>query len=307
VPALFRAIRQHNLLEFGCKLFPQYGNTFTISELGRRFIVTIEPENIKTILSLQFKDYAVGYRLESFRPLLSESMFDTDGEAWARSRALIRPSFVRDQIADLNALEVLFQDLFVLLPQDGETVVDLQSLFFRYTLDSATEFLFGHSAGTLRGERLGSQLEAAFESARQATLMRGTLGRLKAFYPDPKGDEAIRTCREFANQYVDEAVRTAEKAKQITETPSSAKRIFSHELAARTDDRKVILDEAMSLLLAGRDTTASLLGNMFFMLAKNPAIWERLRDEVAFLNGRPPSYEELRQIKYVQHCVSECE
>ncbi|GIK06294.1 hypothetical protein Aspvir_001941 [Aspergillus viridinutans] len=61
----------------------------------------------------------------------------------------------------------------------------------------------------------------------------------------------------------------------------------------------------MNVLLAGRDTTASLLGNLFFMLAKKPEIWNRLRAEIASLEGRAPTYEELRGLRYVQCCINE--
>lgn len=62
----------------------------------------------------------------------------------------------------------------------------------------------------------------------------------------------------------------------------------------------------MNVLLAGRDTTASLLSNLFFTLAKNPTIWDKIRREVAILDGRAPTYEELRSLKYVQCCINEC-
>ena len=91
---------------------------------ARHAIVTVEPENIKTVLSLKFNDYGINHCLEPFKPLLGEGIFDTDGDHWASSRALIRPSFTRDQIADLMSLENLIQDLFSLLPRYGKTVMD---------------------------------------------------------------------------------------------------------------------------------------------------------------------------------------
>ncbi|KAL4871573.1 hypothetical protein BDV12DRAFT_183679 [Aspergillus spectabilis] len=287
LPGTIRALRQHRILEKGCELYRDYGNTFTITELQRQAILTIEPENIKTILSLNFKDYGISFRLAPFKPLLGEGIFDTDGEHWAASRALIRPSFSRDQVVDLTELENLIQDLFVLLPRDGETVVDLLDLFFRYTIDSATEFLFGQSVGTLK--KMQSEL--------------GTLGPLNIFYRDRKAEECNRICREFVQQFVDEAFNTVEDKKGTEE--KRHKRIFSHELAWGTPNKNRVLDELMNVLLAGRDTTTSLLSNLFFMLAKNPAIWDKLRREVASLQGRPPTYEELRSLKYVQCCVNE--
>ncbi|PKX96022.1 cytochrome P450 [Aspergillus novofumigatus IBT 16806] len=297
IPETIRALRQHKILERSVQLFRLYGNTFTVKELQKRAILTIEPENIKTILSLKFNDYGLSHRLEPFKPLLGEGIFDTDGAHWASSRALIRPSFTRDQVADLTALEDLMQDLFALLPRDGETVVDLQELFFRYTIDSATEFLFGESVGTLKKTQSELGFAHAFHYAQKAIITRGMLGPLAVFYRDQKADECNRVCREFVQRFVDEAFHAVETKRQ--------KRIFSHELAARTSYKRRVLDELMNVLLAGRDTTASLLSNLFFMLAKKPDIWDKLRAEVACLQGRTPTYDELRGLRYVQCCINE--
>jgi cytochrome P450 len=309
IPKSIRALKQHKILERGCEYFAIYGNTFTVKELHKSIIVTIEPENIKTILSLNFGHYGVKHRLEAFRPLLGEGIFDTDGDHWAASRSLIRPSFTRNQMADFATLEDLIQHLFVLLPRDGKTVVDLQDLFSRYTLDSATEFLFGQSVGSLKQIKQGPDFAEAFCYAQRNIIVRATLGQLKALYRDAKADECHRICRGFAQPFVDEAFRVNATKKAIQEQhPKTAggKRIFSHELASRTADRHRVLNESMNLLLAGRDTTASLLSNLFFMLAKNPAIWAKLRKEVACLQGCPPTYEQLKSLKYVEYCLREC-
>lgn len=311
IPSVIRAFRQHKVLEKSCERFRIYGNTFTVKELLRRAILTVEPENIKTILSLNFKDYGIGHRLEQFKPLLGAGIFDTDGAHWASSRALIRPNFSRDQVADLTSFESLIQDLFSLLPRDGETVVDLQDLFFRYTIDSATEFLFGQSVGSLKKAQSELSFAQAFNYAQEAVITRATLGPLNIFYRDQKADNCNRICREFAQQFAEDAVRAAESEKEDKKKGQPGtkrqKYIFSHELAWRISDKRRILDELMNVLLAGRDTTASLLSNLFFMLAKNPAIWNRLRREVAGLQGRVPTYEELRDLKYVLCCINEGE
>lgn len=309
LPGTICAIRQHKVLERGRGLFRVYGNTFTVKEIQRNAIVTTEPENIKTVLSLKFKDYSLSHRLEAFKPLLGEGIFNTDGEHWASSRALIRPSFAREQLADLRLLEELIQDLFGLLPRDG-TTVDLQELFFRYTIDSATGFLFGQSVRTLRIGEPEFGFAEAFHYAQNAILARATLGPvLNSVYRDQKANECNYFCRTFVQRFVKGAVHAAEVRKQDTREGDKTKRkriVFSHELASRTSDEERILDELMNVLLAGRDTTASLLGNLFFMLAKKPAIWKKLRSEVDILGNRPPTYEELQRLKYVQYCVNEC-
>ncbi|CRG92257.1 cytochrome P450 alkane hydroxylase, putative [Talaromyces islandicus] len=306
---IIQSAREHKTLEQGCERHRLLKYTFSSKQMLHNTILTSEPENIKTILSINFKHYGLGYRLEQFGPLLGEGIFDTDGDHWAMSRALIRPNFTRDQVADLASFENLIQDLFALIPRDGRTVVDLQSLFFRYTIDSATEFLFGQSVGSLRMNGSDSEFAEAFNYSQEAITMRGMLGQLHKFYRDPKADKSDRICREFAQQFVDEAVRAVQsEAKEDKKESSETKRqkyTFSHELARRTSDKRRILDELMNVLLAGRDTTASLLSNMFFMLAKHPAIWAKLRSEVASLEGRLPTYEELRNLKYLKYCMNE--
>ncbi|KAJ5761620.1 hypothetical protein N7533_003659 [Penicillium manginii] len=312
IPATIRALRENRIIARTPEFYRRFGNTHKVIGIVSKQITTIEPENIKTVLSLNFKDYRLGFRLPSFKPLLGEGIFDTDGDQWASSRALIRPSFTRDQVADLTILEDLIQDLFALLPRDGKTV-DLQKLFFQYTIDSATEFLFGQSVGTLKKSQSESDrgFAEAFYNAQEAILTRGIPFPLKLFFShdEAKAEKYNQICRKFVQQFVDKAFQAVELKKPETEKSDSdikrPRHIFSHELAARTTDRTRVLDELMNVLLAGRDTTASLLSNLFFVLAKDPAIWAKLRREVAFLEGRPPTYSELNNMKYVQCCMNE--
>jgi hypothetical protein len=67
---------------------------------------------------------------------------------WEHSRALLRPQFAREQVSDLDLEERHVKDMMRVIPmgRDGWTdVFDIKTLFFRLTLDSATEFLFGES------------------------------------------------------------------------------------------------------------------------------------------------------------------
>jgi cytochrome P450 len=281
----------------------------------KRTITTIEPENAKTTLVSKFKDYGIGHRLERLGPLVGAGIFTTDGEHWAMSRALIRPSFARDQVASLRQFEELIPGLFALIPRDGMTTVDLQDVFFRYAIDSTTKFLFGQSVGSLKlSTKSESNLAYAFNYAQEAIKMRKVLGPLSRFYRDPKADECNKICRDFVQQFVNEAICAVEldkdvKRKQILPNNFESKHqkyIFSHELARQTSDKRRILDELMNVLLAGRDTTASLLSNMFFMLAKHPGVWKKLREEVATLNCRVPTRKDLRNLVYLKSCISEC-
>ena len=142
-------------------------NSWTVEArlLGVRHIFTADPANLKAILATQFGDYGKGMPFHAeWKDFLGDSIFTTDGASWHASRQLIRPQFTRDRVSDLHCFEAHMQTLFKAIanrgPLHGEdqaiptekldgTVLDISDLFFRYTLDVATEFLLGWDVKSL--------------------------------------------------------------------------------------------------------------------------------------------------------------
>lgn len=81
--------------------------------------------------------------------------------------------------------------------------------------------------------------------------------------------------------------------------------VFLYELISQTSDIVKIRDELLNILLAGRDTTASLLSNVWFELSKRPEIVARLREDVDALDGEIPSLEQLKDMKYLRAVLNE--
>jgi cytochrome P450 len=122
--------------------------------ISTRMVITKDPENIKAVLTGQFADYGKGETFhQEWKEFLGDSIFTTDGELWSRSRQLIRPMFVRDRIVDTEIFEKHVQKLIPLLggshSPSSSKVVDVGSLFFRYTLDAATDYLLGQGTDSL--------------------------------------------------------------------------------------------------------------------------------------------------------------
>lgn len=285
-------------------------NTFLTRMLQHPMIATCEPENVKTVLSLKFKDYSFGNRYHAFAPLLGDGIFNSDGEKWANSRHLLRPNFARDQIADLEAFDRHFKLMLKKIPRDGSKV-DLQTLFFQLTIDSATEFLFNHSTNSLRMSEQDTNNEdaifaRAFQFAQEDITVRMRWSFLDPLRPNKQGKEALQICHAYIDKFVDQAVREHHADKAAGKIDDE-RYVFIKELVKQTNDKERIRSELMNILLAGRDTTAGLLSNMFFQLALQPNIWAKLRAEVASLDGRLPKYEELRNMKYLKWCLNECE
>lgn len=115
----------------------------------KRVIITREPEQIKAILATKFASFGHGpqwHRL--WRPFLGNGIFATDGQDWHRSRGLIRPMFVKDRLRNLLIFDTCTNKLLSKLPPPG-TTVDIQDLFYRWTLDTTTEFLLGENVNSL--------------------------------------------------------------------------------------------------------------------------------------------------------------
>ena len=115
----------------------------------QRFLFTADPENIKAILATQFADYGKGEPFhEDWKHFLGDSIFTTDGEMWHQSRQLLRPQFVKTRVSDLEIFETHVQRLMHLIPREGGEV-DISALFYRFTLDAATDYLLGKSVDSL--------------------------------------------------------------------------------------------------------------------------------------------------------------
>jgi cytochrome P450 len=332
-----KTAREGTLLATQLDRYKTFGETFKNRMLFDDFIITADPQNVKAMLATQFKDFGLAsIRAPYFQALMGQGIFTTDGgkltgtrspvlslmvdtfpERWHRSRSMIRPNFIREQIADLEAFERHLQIMLALIPRDG-TTVDLQPLFFAFTIDSATEFLFGRSVDALQEMKTdasptstSNSFAKAFDYAQASGMVRFRLRSLHRFYRDRKDDESIKFCHEYLKPFIESALRKRQEGEGLTKKEAEQdegrkKYVFAEELAMQTDDPVVIRDELINILLAGRDTTASLMGNMFFMLARRPDIFAKLKAEIDTLDGKPPTYETLRNLKYLKYCINEC-
>src|SRR2546423_14746649 len=77
------------------------------------------------------------------------------------------------------------------------------------------------------------------------------------------------------------------------------------EDGSRMTDRQ-LRDEAITLFLAGHETTASTLSWTWWLLAQNPAVEAKLHAELdAVLGDRAPSLDDLPRLAYTGHAITE--
>ena len=308
-----KAIKNHSVLAKSNHRFKQAGKSFGFTQLRTRFFATIDVENIQAVLSISSKSFDLGSRRrDAMAPLLGQGIFGTDGEQWRHSRAMLRPNFTKYQMRGFDMPEDHFQHLSALIPMNEQEVVDLQDLFHKFTMDTATEFLLGQAVGSLSLTKSNNfdMFSHSFKVSMEALSTAIRIGPVARLFTTREVTRAQEEVHAFVQSFIDDALRTRDeraviKLKDSNDSSSRGRYVFLHELVKVTSDPLVIRDEILSALLGGRDTTASLLSNLFFCLARDSRVWRKLREEVCRLS---PNYDqaELAGLKYTNMCISEC-
>jgi len=298
------AYHSKTLLQRTCAQYGRYGKTYSSQFMTQKVIHTIEPENIKVVLSTNFYDYGVGWRRKhAFRPLLGGSLFQIDGHAWANSRAVIQPAFSRMRVNDVSAWEGIVESFLerVMEASSDKRTVDLAPYFFQLATDLASSFIRGKT--TINSQQSEKKEEEEFLTAMKyaggGCEKRWQLGMFTFLFPMKDFYRQVEKIHKYMGKQVDEVLAVQDAA------DLGKRRDFLASLAERTKDRKVLRDEACMLFVAAGDTTGCLLTNMFFLLGRYENVWKKLRQEAKDFGAEKPTAHDLKKLKYHVNCIRE--
>ncbi|KAF7334449.1 Cytochrome P450 monooxygenase CYP63 [Mycena venus] len=327
---MIKAFKTSYVLDVYLQLFEEYQcTTLNTRILWADHIITMDQQHSKFVLSTGFGHFWRGHsqkeRMETF---LGEGIFNRDDETWKMHRNVARPFFARDRISDFDLFDSYTRrtlNLVSSLTASGQPC-EVQDLFSRFTLDAASEFLFGTDLQTLSGSlpipgktEMGPKGSAthdswgdfakSFEMAQQIITDRGRIGYLwpvfELFKDKNEGNMAV------IRAWLDPLVRRALDDKRMAEKAGInspvAEKTFMQHLADSTDDPVLIRDQLLSVLLASRDTTACLLTFVTYFMAIYPDVARKLRAEVLEHCGPhgAPTYENIRDMKYMRAVINE--
>ena len=257
-------------------------------------------------------------RAVCFEPLLGLGIFTQRGEPWRHSRALLRPQFSREQIADMDLEERHADVLSATLKTgcDGWTdVVNLQPLFLKMTLDLMTEFLYGYlpaQMGQTRDAPNTEEFGYHFDAGKGYVGTRLALGKWYWLVRSSAFSRHCKKVHQYAEYLVRARLRHGHKMlaiQQSTQEPATkGKFVLLDELAKHTKNALELRNETLNVLSAGRDTTASLLTWIFYFLSRNPRVFGQLRAIVLAEIGAESSsieFAKLRSCQYLQNCINE--
>jgi len=222
---------------------------------------------------------------------------------------------LNSKVADLDLMDGHVTRMIGLIPKDG-SIFDIQRLFFLLTIDSATHFLFGESVGAMEGDNVlgnatvgGAQGFAdAFNTAQEWITFRSMALDFYWMINPKEFREATRRVHEVVDHYVHRAIANKNAEKQGS---GSERYVFAEALARENSDPKFLRDSMLNILLAGRDTTASLLSSTFWFLARHPNVWEKLHRTIVeeFGDAEHPkgqiTHTRLKDLPYLRYVLNE--
>ena len=142
------------------------------------------------------------------------------------------------------------------------------------------------------------------------------MGKFAKLDRDPDFDRACTFAHRYVEPFIQRAIARQQSLSAINEPTDFIQRAkqsvdgntryyFLEELVKAEMDPEKIRGHVMNILVAGRDTTASLLSSLFFTLAQRPDVYSKLQEEVAYLKGRSPTYEDIKEMKYLNYAIKE--
>lgn len=133
-----RALQAHRYIPWLKEMHHGQPRTFTTKFLNTRQIYTTEPENLKALTALVWKDFGIS-PLRRFKnmghPFGDKGVNTVDGEDWVFSRFLIKPFFNREVYTSIERLRGYTDHFLEIMPGDGQTF-NIQPYFQRWVRTS---------------------------------------------------------------------------------------------------------------------------------------------------------------------------
>ena len=289
-----------NPLDFFTTLARTYGDVSSYRMAGEQLFLVNEPRLIRDVLVTHSRNFTKSRGLDRSKRLLGQGLLTSEGAMHLRQRRLMQPAFHRDRVAGYGDLMVGYADRMRRAWADGATL-DISREMNRLTLSIVGRTLFDVDVEQ-QAAAVGDALTAVMESF---WMMMLPFAELLERLPVPK----LRRAR-MARARLDAIIY-----RMIADRRTSGRDhgdLLSMLLAAQDEDDgggmtdQQVRDEAMTIFLAGHETTANALTWTWYLLSTAPEVEATLHAEVGrVLQGRLPATADLPSLQYVERVVTE--
>ena len=288
-------------LKFLTNLHEKYGDIVYFKLGSQDSCLVANPDYIKGILVDNDWNFLKGRGLQRAKKLLGNGLLTAEGNFHRRQRRLSQPAFHKQRIAGYAETMIRYTIDTRERWEDGETL-DISKEMMRLTLAIVAKTLFDadvESDAKEVGEALTEALELfdIFASPFSEILEKLPLPRTKRF--------------KLARQRLDNTIYRFIDERRASGV-DKGDLLSMLMLAQDTEDGsggmadEQLHDEALTLFLAGHETTANALTWTWYLLSEHSEVERKVHAEIdAVLNGRMPTIEDVPNLSYTEKVLTE--
>ena len=280
----------------------EFGDIACFGVGSQHYFVVNHPDHIKEIFVTHHTYFKKGRALERAKGMLGNGLLTSEGPFHHRQRRLAQPAFHRDRIARYADIMVDYADR-VQRERWGEG----------QTFDIAKEMM--HLTLAIVGRTLfDTETEAEAEQVREA-LSETMKGFTRAMLPFAEFLDRLplRRNRHYlrARNVLDSIIyRIIDERRRSGEDRGDLLSMLLRAQDEEGDGGRMtdlqLRDEAITIFLAGHETTANALTWTWYLLSEHPDVEQRLHRELdSILAGRLPTAEDFPRLQYTEMVITE--
>jgi cytochrome P450 len=285
---------------FLLRMAHEYGDVVVFRIGPQKIVLLNHPDLIKDVLVTRQRSFIKSRVLQRAKMLLGEGLLTSEAPHHTRQRRLVQPAFHRDRLSGYAATMIEYGVRTRDRWKDGERL-DVAEEMMRLTLAIVAKTLFSadvESEAKAIGEALGSLLHL-FD------LVMMPFSKLVERLPLPSIRRFERD-RKILDGVIYRIIDERRKSGKDTGDLLSMLLLAEDEEGSGGMTNEQVRDEALTLFLAGHETTANALTWTWYLLSQNPQVEKRFHAELdEVLGGRTPAPEDFGRLSYTYAVLAE--
>ena len=277
------------------------GPLYSFKIFGRTIHVINDPNLVHEVLVGSMNSYSRRKSYAFLRELLGEGLITSEGEHWRKNRRTLQPGFKREQLNGLiQGIQSTTDEWIDSKLQSAPSPTELHKEMSQLTLRILTRSIIDTQWDDAM-DAFHLHLSDAWDHLSAQRFRSGSLLKFGNPRRKQRGEQAIAALKETIGRIVHARRQSKHEASDLLAMLMSAR---DEESGDGLSDQELI-DEVMTLVIAGHETTASALTWTLHCLALNPAWIDRIREEVKSFPNGPWPMEVFRQLDVTGRVLQE--